>query len=267
MHSSGRGRYRGRSTILRRTRRRRPPSSNNPTEWAAFRAPSQRRRVESEHGHAGRTSARSGFKRGRVVRSAWLRRFRRDCQDLGVWRRQRGCRTSRRAAKAGALSAKVSGAVSVVFASCSLHAPRRRSSTLLAGYVLKRSVLEQAQIRGGGSCEARRRRRKAEERTSSFVTSPSRFRSCCSALGKASDNFLRGNDPQDPRRREAKTRRRKAHRRGRGRDEVDRRRIGANDDGVVIKNGSGLYDANRTTAFEHRAKLLRFAWQRPGDST
>ena len=32
------------------------------------------------------------------------------------------------------------------------------------------------------------------------------------------------------------------------------------DAGLVIKNGSGLFDSNRTTAFS-MAKLLRFAWQ------
>ena len=34
------------------------------------------------------------------------------------------------------------------------------------------------------------------------------------------------------------------------------------DAGLVIKNGSGLFDSNRTTAFS-MAKLLRFAWQDP----
>jgi D-alanyl-D-alanine carboxypeptidase/D-alanyl-D-alanine-endopeptidase (penicillin-binding protein 4) len=34
------------------------------------------------------------------------------------------------------------------------------------------------------------------------------------------------------------------------------------DAGFVVKNGSGLFDANRTTAFA-MAKLLRFAWQDP----
>jgi D-alanyl-D-alanine carboxypeptidase/D-alanyl-D-alanine-endopeptidase (penicillin-binding protein 4) len=34
------------------------------------------------------------------------------------------------------------------------------------------------------------------------------------------------------------------------------------DTGLVVKNGSGLFDANRTTAFS-MAKLLRHAWQDP----
>jgi D-alanyl-D-alanine carboxypeptidase/D-alanyl-D-alanine-endopeptidase (penicillin-binding protein 4) len=38
---------------------------------------------------------------------------------------------------------------------------------------------------------------------------------------------------------------------------------GLGDAGLVIKNGSGLFDANRTTAHSV-AKLLRFAWQDPG---
>jgi D-alanyl-D-alanine carboxypeptidase/D-alanyl-D-alanine-endopeptidase (penicillin-binding protein 4) len=38
---------------------------------------------------------------------------------------------------------------------------------------------------------------------------------------------------------------------------------GLGDTGVVIKNGSGLFDSNRITAWS-MAKLLRFAWQDPG---
>ena len=38
---------------------------------------------------------------------------------------------------------------------------------------------------------------------------------------------------------------------------------GLGDTGFVVKNGSGLFDANRTTAHS-MAKLLRFAWQDPG---
>lgn len=38
---------------------------------------------------------------------------------------------------------------------------------------------------------------------------------------------------------------------------------GLGDTGLVVKNGSGLFDANRTTAYS-MAKLLRFAWQEPG---
>jgi D-alanyl-D-alanine carboxypeptidase/D-alanyl-D-alanine-endopeptidase (penicillin-binding protein 4) len=37
---------------------------------------------------------------------------------------------------------------------------------------------------------------------------------------------------------------------------------GLGDDGFVVKNGSGLFDSNRTTA-NSIAKLLRFAWQDP----
>jgi D-alanyl-D-alanine carboxypeptidase/D-alanyl-D-alanine-endopeptidase (penicillin-binding protein 4) len=40
-------------------------------------------------------------------------------------------------------------------------------------------------------------------------------------------------------------------------------RIGASDQGVVIKNGSGLFDANRVTAYS-TVELLRWAWRDPG---
>jgi len=39
-------------------------------------------------------------------------------------------------------------------------------------------------------------------------------------------------------------------------------RIGANDAGVTLKNGSGLFDADRVTAFSTTA-LLRWAWRDP----
>ncbi|MGA7121445.1 MAG: D-alanyl-D-alanine carboxypeptidase, partial [Polyangiaceae bacterium] len=39
-------------------------------------------------------------------------------------------------------------------------------------------------------------------------------------------------------------------------------RIGASDPGVVIKNGSGLFDANRVTAWT-TVQLLRWAWRDP----
>ncbi len=40
-------------------------------------------------------------------------------------------------------------------------------------------------------------------------------------------------------------------------------KIGASDPGVVIKNGSGLFDANRVTA-SSTVELLRWAWRDPG---
>jgi D-alanyl-D-alanine carboxypeptidase/D-alanyl-D-alanine-endopeptidase (penicillin-binding protein 4) len=42
---------------------------------------------------------------------------------------------------------------------------------------------------------------------------------------------------------------------------IDKNNLG--DTGLVVKNGSGLFDANRTTAHS-MTKLLRFAWQEPG---
>src|SRR4029079_9878326 len=42
---------------------------------------------------------------------------------------------------------------------------------------------------------------------------------------------------------------------------VEKNQLG--DAGFVVKNGSGLFDANRTTAHS-MAKLLRFAWQDAG---
>jgi D-alanyl-D-alanine carboxypeptidase/D-alanyl-D-alanine-endopeptidase (penicillin-binding protein 4) len=41
-------------------------------------------------------------------------------------------------------------------------------------------------------------------------------------------------------------------------------RIGASDAGVVVKNGSGLFDANRVTT-QSVVDVLRWAWREPGD--
>jgi D-alanyl-D-alanine carboxypeptidase/D-alanyl-D-alanine-endopeptidase (penicillin-binding protein 4) len=40
-------------------------------------------------------------------------------------------------------------------------------------------------------------------------------------------------------------------------------KIGAGDQGLTIKNGSGLFDANRVTAWS-TVQLLRWAWSDPG---
>ena len=52
-------------------------------------------------------------------------------------------------------------------------------------------------------------------------------------------------------------------RRGGGRRRSWLERIGASDAGVVIKNGSGLFDANRVTRVRAPCELLRWAWRDP----
>ncbi len=125
---------------------------------------------------------------------------------------------------------------------------------LLAGFALK-ALLEKADVKvtGGvklGSSQGRVLAKHASEPLSSLLY----------GLGKQSDNFyaemifksLGG---------EAKHRPAKSAEAG----EVVAAfldRIGASDPGVVFKNGSGLFDADRVTAYS-TASLLRWAWRDP----
>ena len=125
---------------------------------------------------------------------------------------------------------------------------------LLAGFALK-ALLEKADVKvtGGvklGSSQGRVLAKHASEPLSSLLY----------GLGKQSDNFyaemifksLGG---------EAKHRPAKSAEAG----EVVAGfldRIGAGDPGVIFKNGSGLFDADRVTAYS-TASLLRWAWRDP----
>jgi D-alanyl-D-alanine carboxypeptidase/D-alanyl-D-alanine-endopeptidase (penicillin-binding protein 4) len=152
------------------------------------------------------------------------------------------------------MAAKVSGAIAgdsrVV-----RYTRRAEDPRLLAGYALK-ALLEKAgvEVRGDvklGTARGHTLAKHLSEPLSSLLY----------ALGKQSDNFyaemvfktLGGEGKAHP----AKS--------------VDSaevvtkllERAGALDAGVVIKNGSGLFDANRVTAFS-TAMLLRWAWRDPG---
>jgi D-alanyl-D-alanine carboxypeptidase/D-alanyl-D-alanine-endopeptidase (penicillin-binding protein 4) len=131
---------------------------------------------------------------------------------------------------------------------------RAEDPRLLAGYALK-ALLERADVKvsGGvklGSSQGRVLAKHASEPLSLLLY----------GLGKMSDNFyaemifksLAG---------EAK------HRPAKSADAGELvagflERIGASDPGVVLKNGSGLFDADRVTAFS-TASLLRWAWRDP----
>jgi serine-type D-Ala-D-Ala carboxypeptidase/endopeptidase (penicillin-binding protein 4) len=151
------------------------------------------------------------------------------------------------------MSAHVSGAIG---ADSRLVRYTRRADDprLLAGYALK-ALLERADVKvsGGvklGSSQGRVLAKHASEPVSTLLY----------GLGKQSDNFyaemifksLAG---------EAK------HRPAKSTDAGELvagfvERIGASDPGVVFKNGSGLFDADRVTAFG-TATLLRWAWRDP----
>jgi len=151
------------------------------------------------------------------------------------------------------MTAHVSGAIG---ADSRLVRYTRRAADprLLAGYALK-ALLERADVKvsGGvklGSSQGRVLVKHASEPLSSLLY----------ALGKQSDNFyaemifksLAG---------EAK------HRPAKSAESTELvaellDRIGASDPGVVLKNGSGLFDTDRVTAFS-TAALLRWAWRDP----
>jgi D-alanyl-D-alanine carboxypeptidase/D-alanyl-D-alanine-endopeptidase (penicillin-binding protein 4) len=152
------------------------------------------------------------------------------------------------------MAAKVSGAIAGD-ARVVRYTRRAEDPRLLAGYALK-ALLAQAGIEVKGDVKLGTARGHTLARHLSEPLS-----SLLYALGKQSDNFyaemifktLGGEGKAHP----AKS--------GDAAEVVTRflERAGALDAGVVIKNGSGLFDANRVTAFS-TAMLLRWAWRDPG---
>jgi D-alanyl-D-alanine carboxypeptidase/D-alanyl-D-alanine-endopeptidase (penicillin-binding protein 4) len=152
------------------------------------------------------------------------------------------------------LAAKVAGAV----ASDSRlvrYTRRAEDPRLLAGYALK-ALLEKADVKTPGVVKLGVADGHVLAKHASAPLS-----SLLYALGKQSDNFyaemifrsLGG----EARGRPATS--------GAAAEVVTRwlEKIGASDQGVVIKNGSGLFDANRVTAYS-TVEVLRWAWRDPG---
>lgn len=155
----------------------------------------------------------------------------------------------------GRLSAKLSGAVAED-ANLVRYTRRVDDPRLLPGYALK-AVLEEVGIKvtgdvklGAGPGKASTLARHESDPLANLLF----------ALGKNSDNFYAEMIFKSLAA-EAKGRP------GKSQDAADlvKRWLDKNalsDEGLVVKNGSGLFDANRTTAHSV-AKLLRFAWQDP----
>jgi D-alanyl-D-alanine carboxypeptidase/D-alanyl-D-alanine-endopeptidase (penicillin-binding protein 4) len=152
------------------------------------------------------------------------------------------------------MAAKLTGAVAVD-SRLVRYTRRVEDPTLLAGYAL-RALLEQAQIKVDGDVKMGSMR--AATAIARHQSAP--LGTLLYALGKQSDNFyaemifksLGGETKGRP----AKS--------ADGAEIVTRwlDKIGANDTGVVIKNGSGLFDANRVTTFSV-VELLRAAHRDP----
>jgi D-alanyl-D-alanine carboxypeptidase/D-alanyl-D-alanine-endopeptidase (penicillin-binding protein 4) len=153
---------------------------------------------------------------------------------------------SRMAAK---LSGSVSGDSRVV-----RYTRRAEDPRLLAGYALK-ALLERANVKVSGEVKLGTGRGHVLARHQSEPLS-----SLLYALGKQSDNFyaemifkaLGGEGKARP---------------AKSSDAAEvvakwLEHIGASDPGLIIKNGSGLFDANRVTAWS-TVELLRWAWRDP----
>jgi serine-type D-Ala-D-Ala carboxypeptidase/endopeptidase (penicillin-binding protein 4) len=151
------------------------------------------------------------------------------------------------------MSAHVSGAV----ASDSLlvrYTRRAEDPRLLAGYALK-ALLERADVRVSGDVKLGAARGRTLARHLSEPLS-----SLLYALGKQSDNFYA----------EMIYKSLGGEARGRPARAADSseivtqwlERIGAADSGVVVRNGSGLFDANRVTP-QSVVTVLRWAWREP----
>ncbi len=153
----------------------------------------------------------------------------------------------------GRMSAKVSGAVASD-ARVVRYTRRAEDPRLLAGYALK-ALLERANVKVSGDVALGTARGHVLARHLSEPLS-----SLLYALGKQSDNFYaemifkglggegRGRPAKSAEAAEVVTK------------WLDR--IGASEPGIVIKNGSGLFDANRVTAWS-TVELLRWAWRDP----
>ncbi|MDP9036504.1 MAG: D-alanyl-D-alanine carboxypeptidase/D-alanyl-D-alanine-endopeptidase [Myxococcota bacterium] len=153
----------------------------------------------------------------------------------------------------GRMAAKLSGTVAAD-SRVVRYTRRAEDPRLLAGYALK-ALLERAEVKVSGEVKLGSARGRTLARHQSEPLSALLY-----ALGKQSDNFyaemifksLAGEAKGAP------------ARSGEAAQVVTEwlSQIGALDAGVVIKNGSGLFDANRVTAWS-TVELLRWAWRDP----
>jgi D-alanyl-D-alanine carboxypeptidase/D-alanyl-D-alanine-endopeptidase (penicillin-binding protein 4) len=153
------------------------------------------------------------------------------------------------------LFAKISGAVAED-SRLVRYTRRVDDPQLLAGYAL-RAILEESGIKGSGDVKLGKDAKEAKGGVLARHESEP-LSSLLYALGKSSDNFY-AEMVFKSLAAEAKTRPAKSQ----DSAEIVTRWIEKNDlgdTGLVVKNGSGLFDANRTTAHS-MAKLLRYAWQ------
>jgi serine-type D-Ala-D-Ala carboxypeptidase/endopeptidase (penicillin-binding protein 4) len=232
-----------------------PAFEQQPNEWAAFRAPVSAVALNGNTvtlvirpNGAGNAAIASFDPPGFVDVDGTVKTSEEGADTVGLDLSANGHR----------LSAKISGAIG---ADSKLVRYTRRvdDPQLLAGYALK-AVLEECGLKVGGEVKlgAGPKPEKGGGILARHESAP--LSTLLYALGKNSDNFYAEMIFKSI---GAETKARP----GKSADSaalvlqlLEKHDLG--DAGVVIKNGSGLFDSNRTTAWS-MAKLLRWAWQEP----
>ncbi len=157
------------------------------------------------------------------------------------------------------LAAKIAGAVAVD-SKLVRYTKRVEDPQLLAGYAL-RAIMEDSGVKVGGDVKLGAKEMKEGKGGVIARHESEPLSTLLYALGKNSDNFYAEMIFKSLAA-EGKTRPAKAQ----DAAEIVTSWVQKNDlgdTGFVVKNGSGLFDANRSTAHS-MAKLLRFAWQDAG---
>lgn len=234
-----------------------PAFEQQPNEWAAFRAPVSAVAVNENtitmtvRPHAAGSNASVSFEpAGFVDVTGTVKTTESGADAVGLELSKTG-EDGRR------LSAKVSGAVGAD-SRLVRYTKRVEDPQLLAGYALK-AIMEDNGLKVSGNVRLGATGKDARDRKGSVLArhESAPLSTLLYSLGKNSNNFYAEMIFKSLAA-ETKTRPGKSQESA---DIVttwlDKNDLG--DAGVVVKNGSGLFDANRTTAHS-MAKLLRFAW-------
>ena len=237
-----------------------PAFEQQPNEWAAFRAPVSAVAVNENvitmtvrPGAAGSNASISFEPPGFVDVEGTVKTSESGADTVGLELAKTGEGGHR-------LSAKVSGAVAAD-SHLVRYTKRVEDPQLLAGYALK-SILEDSGIKVSGDEKLGTSSKDAKESKGNVLArhESEPLSTLLYGLGKNSDNFyaemIFKSISAEVKARPAKSQ---------DSAEIVTKWVEKNDlgdTGLVVKNGSGLFDANRTTAHS-MSKLLRFVWQDP----
>ena len=237
-----------------------PAFEQQPNEWAAFRAPVSAVAVNENvitmtvrPGAAGSNASISFEPPGFVDVEGTVKTSESGADTVGLELAKTGEGGHR-------LSAKVSGAVAAD-SHLVRYTKRVEDPQLLAGYALK-SILDESGIKVSGDVKLGTISKDAKESKGNVLArhESEPLSTLLYGLGKNSDNFyaemIFKSISAEVKARPAKSQ---------DSAEIVTKWVEKNDlgdTGLVVKNGSGLFDANRTTAHS-MSKLLRFVWQDP----